>query len=333
MHHRLYLFAHVVVLVVKLERGGTCTVFGIDDTGQAFHLLLACLEAGTVVVADDIRDGGLLHFARKTYQVVEALVAFGMLRGFVRRKHGDEAVRHQHGIYHLALGGTRMDVASLECDFGGSGIEVLELKLAHFTAIHGISPLAAELRHIELMGTHADFLVRIKADADFAVLDFGMLFQIDHRGDDFGDARLVVGTEQGLAIGHNQVFALMVEQFGELGGGKDDILFGAKRDVLAVIVGHDAGFHVLAAHIGAGIHVGYEADSGDRLVGIGGKGGEEIPVLVQRDLFQSQRFQFFFQELGEHHLSRSTRGDPALFVRLRIETYILQKTFYQSHEE
>lgn len=110
------------------------------------------------------------------------------------------------------------------------------------------------------------------------MLDFGVLLQIYHRRYNFGNTGFIIGTKQGLAVGHNQIFPLMVEQFGELGRRKNHILFGAKNNVLTVIILHDTRRNILATHIGACIHVGNKADDGQRLVCIGRKSGEQITI-------------------------------------------------------
>ena len=109
----------------------------------------------------------------------------------------------------------------------------------------------------------------------------------------------------------------------ELGRRKNHILFGAKNNVLTVIILHNMRRNILATHIGACIHVGNKADDGQRLVCIGRKSGEQITIFVQRDFFQTQSFQFFFQIPGKHHLPRSTRSNLSLFTGLSIEAYVL----------
>ena len=323
MHHRFNLLAHIIVLVAKFQSSGTRTVFFIDFCHKTFHLLLALFKAGAVVVTDNVRDCCLLHLAGNAYQMIETFVTFGMLRSLVSRKHGHETVGNADRVNHLILGIARMHIPSLEAYLGRGRIEVLEFKFTHFSAIHGIGPFATELRYIELMGAQTDFLIRIKADTNFTVLDSGVLLQIYHRRYNFGNTGFIIGTKQGLAVGHNQIFPLMVEQFGELGRRKNHILFGAKNNVLTVIILHDTRRNILATHIGACIHVGNKADDGQRLVCIGRKSGEQITIFVQRDFFQTQRFQFFFQIPGKHHLPRSTRSNLSLFTGLSIEAYVL----------
>ena len=216
-----------------------------------------------------------------------------------------------------------MYIASLEHNLGGSRIEILELQLAHFTAIHGIGPFAAELLDIELMRSQTYFLVGIETDTDFTVFDFRMLFQIGYRRNNLRDTRFVIGTQQSLSVGDNQIFSLMVEQFRELGGRKNHFPFCAKNNILTVVILYNARRNIFSAHIGTCIHVRDEADNRHRLICIGRKGGKQITVFIQRNIFQTQRFQFFFQKPGKYHLPRSTRSYSTLLIRLRIETYIL----------
>ena len=163
----------------------------------------------------------------------------------------------------------------------------------------------------------------IETDTDFTVFDFRMLFQIGYRRNNLRDTRFVIGAQQSLSVGDNQIFSLMVEQFRELGGRKNHFPFCAKNNILAVVILHNARRDIFSAHIGTCIHVRDEADNRHRLICIGRKGGKQITVFIQRNIFQTQRFQFFFQKPGKYHLPRSTRSYSTLLIRLRIETYIL----------
>ena len=195
-----------------------------------------------------------------------------------------------------------MHIAPFENNLGRSSIEVLKLQLTHFTAIHSIGPFTTELLNIELMRSQTDFLIGIKTDTDFAMLDFGMLFQIYHRRNNLGNAGFIVSTQQGLSVGDNQVFPFVVEQFGKLGRRKDHFPLFAKNNILAIVILHNTRGDILTTHIGACIHVGNEPHDRYRLICIGRKGGEQITVLIQRDLFQAQSLQFFLQIFSKHHL-------------------------------
>ena len=119
------------------------------------------------------------------------------------------------------------------------------------------------------MCSHANLLVWVEGDAHFAMLDFGMLLQVHHGRDDFGDTCFVVSTEQGGAIGHDEVFAHVVEELGEVARLHYGV--GIQGDVLAVVVIDDARVDVLALSIWSGVHVGNKAEDGDILHARGGR--------------------------------------------------------------
>lgn len=83
VHHRFYPLAHVVVLITEFEGGGSRAIFGVYLLHKVFHLFLAGFKAGAVMVADNIRDRCLFHFAIDAGQVIKALIAFGMFRSLM----------------------------------------------------------------------------------------------------------------------------------------------------------------------------------------------------------------------------------------------------------
>ena len=178
------------------------------------------------------------------------------------------------------------------------------------------------------MGTQANLLVGVEGDAHLAVLDFGMLAQVHHRCDDFGNACLVVSAEQGGAVGDDQVLAYVVEQFGEDAGLHHDACCLVEDDVLAVVFLDDAWLHVLAAGIGSRVHVGDEADGGHLLAfEVGGKGGIEITVGVKHHILEAQFHELVAQLLGENHLSGCAWGHTARFVTRREYLHVFDESF------
>ena len=113
------------------------------------------------------------------------------------------------------LGVSGMHADTLDCDFCRGGVEVLKLKVAEVAAVHGVCPLAAELLNIEVVRAHADFLVGIEAHAYVAVLHLVVVSQPAHGLHNLGYASLVVSPEQGVAVGHDDVFALVSQKLGE----------------------------------------------------------------------------------------------------------------------
>ena len=116
-----------------------------------------------------------------------------------------------------------MHIQALESDLCHCCIEVLEFQFAGFAAVHGVGKVGAKAFNVKLVSAQTDFLVGIESDANFAVLNFGVLLQIFHSGDDFGDTRLVVGAEQSGSVGDYEVLAHIGIEFGELFGVKHHI--------------------------------------------------------------------------------------------------------------
>jgi hypothetical protein len=105
----------------------------------------------------------------------------------------------------------------------------------------------------------ADLLVGREGDLHRAVPEIGVLDDPRQRIEDLGDARLVVGAQQRGAVGGDDGLADALLQVGVLGG--DDLLPVLRQgDVLAVVVRVEGGHHVLARHVGIGVHVGDEGD-------------------------------------------------------------------------
>ena len=331
MHHRLDLLAHVVVLVLDLDLG-TAGKLGIDLIDQVLDLLLALFEAGAVVIANDVAEGRLLHGAVDADQVVEAFVTLGVFGSLGARQHGDELVGDAYRVEHLVLGVSGMHVATLEGDAGAGSIEVLVLELADGAAVHSIGEVTAEALDVELMGAKAYLLVGVEADSDLAVLDLGVGLQPGHSADDFGDAGLVVGTQQGGAVGDNQVLAHVVEQLGEILRRQLDAELGVEHYLAAGIGFYDARADVLAAHVGTRVHVRDEAHYGYLLVvAVGGKGGEQVAILIEAYLLQAHVPEHLLEMPGEHHLARSRRSHVRLFVALRVVFYEIKKSINYSH--
>ncbi len=262
--------------------------------------------------------------------MVEAFVVLGVLGGLPARQHDDELVGDAHGVDHLVLGIAGVHVAAGEGDTGHCGVEVLELELAYLAAVHGVGEVAAEALHVEFVCAQTDFLVGIEAHADVAVLDFGMMDEIVHGRYDFGDACLVIGAEECVAVGDDDVLALVARQFGEVGRREGDARGRVEHDVAAVVVLDDAGSDVTARHVGRRIEVCDEAYSGHRGAcgQIRRQCGEEIAVVVEGDVAESEFFEFAFEVFGELHLSGSGRGHIGEFVALGVELHILEKSVY-----
>ena len=156
--------------------------------------------------------------------MVESLIALCCLWGLAGRQELCELCRQTVGVYHLALGIARVHTDAIDGDLRTGGIEILELEFPNVSSIHRICPVASELLDIKMVGTHADLLIRVKGDTDVSMLNLRMIPEVAHRLYDLGNASLVVGAKERMAVCHDQVFSDMLQKFREQPRTADDTL-------------------------------------------------------------------------------------------------------------
>ena len=191
--------------------------------------------------------------------MVEALVAFGIFRPLFHRQQRIELHSYEYGVFHLALGISRVNVPPLDFHRGCGRIEVLELQLAYRPTVHRIGVVGTEAGHVELDHSAAYLLVRGEAYLDFRVLHFRMFHQILDGIHYFGDSRLVVSSEQRGTVGGDYGLALIAGQFREVGYAQGKSGNPLELYVPAVVVPDNLRFDILARCVRRGIHVGDEA--------------------------------------------------------------------------
>ena len=149
-------------------------------------------------------------------------------------------------------------------------------------------------------------------------------------GHDFGHARHVVGAQQRRAVGVDERVTLEEGQLGEIRNLHRQL--PVQGDVAAVVLLDHAGFHLLAAHVGRGVHMGDEADDGGVLTPCrGGDRAHHITVLVHRDLGHAEGLHLVAQGRQKDLLLLGRGECGALLRRLGIVGDIFQKTFFQVH--
>ncbi len=304
---------------------GAARELAIHLVAQVLDFALAALKACAVVVAQDVGERGTFHVALHAHEVIESLIALGVLRRFPSWQHHSKLHGHAHGVEHLVLGSTGVHVEALESDACARRVEVFIFQFANGSAVHGVCPVGAKFLHVEVMRAQSNLLVGIEADANVAVLHLGVLLQPFHGGENLGDTSLVVGTEQRSAVGDDELLAHIVVKFGELLRVEDDALLLVEHDGASLVV-DDARFHVVAAHVGGGVHVGDEADGGHLLVAaVARQRGKEVAVVVERDVAQPHGVQFLLEHAGKCHLARSGRSEVRQFVALRVILHVVDK--------
>ena len=142
-------------------------------------------------------------------------------------------------------------LAALKFSYSSSPLEA---------AVHRVGEVGAEGLDVEEVHAPADLFVGGEADADLTVPELRMCEQIFRSGHDLRHARLVVGAQQRRAVRVDQRMSLEEAQLRKVRDFHRHA--GVQPDVLAVVILYDVRFHVGAAHIGCGVHVGDDPMTG-----------------------------------------------------------------------
>ncbi|CAJ1853860.1 hypothetical protein OPFLODJI_02786 [Aeromonas hydrophila] len=326
VHVRLDLAAHVAIAVGQGELDARPGRLQLQRGDPLLELGLAGGEALVVEVADDVVQAGLFHCAVHLGQVEEALIAVGRLRGLLGGHGGVEAGGQGLAVDHAALGGAGVHIVADKAHGGAGGVEVLVFELAQLAAVYRIGPFGREAVQREAVGAAAYLLVRGKAKPDIATGDLGVGQQVVDGGEDLGDARLVVGPQQGAAVGGNEILPQVVFQEAVIANGQHLVPL-AQTDVAALIVFDDLGHHVRRLVVG-GIHVGDEAD-GRRVRLVARQAGGEVAVFVQGDPAKSHLLHLVAQGAGEDELSLAAGTGGIGRIGAGMKSHVTQKTLKQ----
>ena len=324
IHTGLDLLPHIVIAILQGQLQSAGTVLPVDVVPGGGHEILLFPELLAVVVPDDVAQNSLLYLALHIRQVDEALVALCVFRLLLDRQqavklHGD-ALR----IHHLVLGGARMYIQPMDRHHGRGRVKVLVFQFSQCAAVGGIGIVRAEALHVEVIRPGADLLVRCKAD-----LHRGMLASFCQeplcRGQDFRHTGLVVGSQEGRAIGDDQVLAYVSGQgliFLRL---QKDALLLVQEDIPSIVL-DDSGLDILAGGIRSRIHVGDQADGGQTLVP--GNGAVHIAHFVHVGIGNAHGLHFLRQSSPQHLLPRGRGGGAGEFIGGGLIAYIAQEALY-----
>ena len=181
-----------------------------------------------------------------------------------------------------------------------------------------------------MVGPGADLLVGGKGDAHLAVGLAGG-HQLLHRGEDQGDARLVVRPQQGGAVGDDQVLAPVVGEGGELVLPHDDVLLLMQDDV-APLIQYRTGLDARTGAVGGGVHVGDQPQHRGVGLTVGGQDGIDVAVGVCAHTGQSHLLHLPGQIIAQLQLAGGRGTGPRVLVRLGSEGDIVQKALSHSHK-
>ena len=178
------------------------------------------------------------------------------------------------------------------------------------------------------MRAESNFFIGIETYTHFSVFDFGMRQEVLHGRNNFSNTCFVVCTKKGVSVSDNDVFSHVAKEFWEFFHTRHNAGFCIKHNVGAIIVFHNARTHILARSIGTRVHVSYEPNGGYFFVDVGRKSGIYISHFIHFHFRQSNGFQFFYEIFCQSKLLLRAGGGGAVFVALRVETYIFKKTVY-----
>ena len=140
--------------------------------------------------------------------VDEAFAAGGRLRGeAIGGQLGDDPRGEAGGVDQLPGGEARVDVDPLDRDDRLGAGEGLVLELADGRAVERVGAARAEGLDVEERGAEADLLVGREGDPQVRPRQLRVGGEVGDRGHDLGDPGLVVGAEQGVAAGGDDVLA------------------------------------------------------------------------------------------------------------------------------
>ena len=325
------LLPHVVVGVPEDELHRACAVLGVEVVRRPAQVLLAGLEPGPVMVAEDVVQLRLRLAALHVVEVVETLIPLGVGGGLRRGQHPRELQSDQDCVLHLVLGRAWVDVHPVEVHARVGRVEVLVLQLAQLAAIHSVGHRRAEALHVEMVGTLPNLLIRGEAHGNAAVGELRVLEQVLHGGHNLRHTRLVVRPQQGGAVGDDQLLTLVFGQALKLGGPHDDALLLVEHQV-APLVADNAGLHPRPRRVWGGVHVGDKAHARDSLApGGGGQPGVHIAVLVHVGVVQPHLGQLLGQGCAQHLLLGGGGDGVAVLVGLGIICHVAQKAVNGGH--
>ena len=319
---------HVAIGVLDAHRGDLAAVEAVDVGRRLAHDLLLLLELGAVVVADDVNRVGGLGVARKVVQHDEALVAVGVLGLGGGRHEAVELAGDVDGVDHAVLRGSGVNREAREVHVGLGGVEALVVHDADGAAVERVAEGRTVLLEVEQLGAVAELLVGHERNCEARVRDGRVGLNAGDERHDLGDAGLVVGGEQGAAVGADDPAAHHVVQLGVDGGvGEDLLAVDHAHDELAALVVDDLRLHAVARHARLGIDVRVERERRQVLRPRRcGNMSRHVGMLGRLDVLGAQLAQLGGEQLGHVELALCRRDlIGVLGVALRVGAHVAQK--------
>ena len=139
--------------------------------------------------------------------MIKALPAFGGLRPFFRRQHGNEFCAGVHGVDHDSFCRSGMHTAAGDLDFRGGSVEGLILVPAQMVSVQGIGKFRSKPFQIQVLCKTAHLFVGRKSKTDAAMQSIRMVQKIFCHGHNGCNGSLVVSSKKGGAVRQDQILS------------------------------------------------------------------------------------------------------------------------------
>ena len=149
------------------------------------------------------------------------------------------------------------------------------------------------------------------------MLELRMRHDVLHRVHDLRHAGLVIGPEEGRAVGGDERLSHEMKQFRELGRLQGQAGNPLQGNLPAVVLLNDLRLYIRPGSVRSRVHMGDEADGRHFLVHIGRDASHHVPELVQRGL-HAHRVQFRAQHPQQVPLLLRRRLALRLLIGLRV---------------
>ena len=243
-----HLFMHIVIAVLDDQLNIAIRMQTLAHLfGDIHHLTFTRFKPVAVKIANDVMHVRAIDRPFDAGEVVEALIALGLLRALICRDFGMNAGRQRQRVHHHPFRRARVDVIADDADIHRRRIEILELKFTHAAAVNGIGPAGIERRNVEMLRPFAHLFIRGEGDADIPVRHLVVL-QHRQRGHDLGHPGFIIGPQQRFAVGSDQRLPEQLVQHGEHHRG-EHFVANAQRNIAAAIVLNNLRIHVFTAKI------------------------------------------------------------------------------------
>ena len=291
------------------------------------------VEQRVVEVADNEVKGGPRRGGVDLDDMDEAVAARGRRRRqAVGGQRGEQPARERRGVDHLAGRPAGVDVDAGDRDRHAGGGERLVLELAGLRSVERVRAARAEAPDVEQVRAHADLFVGREADPQGRPRKLRMRGEMRDGGHDLRHPRLVVGAEQRVAAGGDDVVPGLPAEHRHVGRIESRPV-ARERDDGAVVVAVHERLDALGGRVRAHVEVGEQADHGSVATGRRGQRGEHVAVVVELGVAEAGLAQLVDEHPGEVELPGRARARLAPRGGLRVHAHVAQEPIEQAGRE